>query len=262
MARVLANRLQLIISDLIGPEQNYGVNGRSIQENFHLVPKILERLKDDTEAALINLDQSKASGRVDHRFLATILETAGFKSEFRKWISMLYYNPQAVVRVNGKRSEAFAIERSVRQGCPMSSLLYVLVLEPLLRRLRDEKANPALRGVPFDGRVMVKVSVYADDITVFVSCRLDILAAKMAAERYEGVKINFEKSEGLRLGAWRSGVTLPGPSCWRDRPVCILGVGFRPDFQLERNWSDVRCYGFPPVFLIFRDMDGVLCVGY
>ena len=53
---------------LIGPEQNYAVKGRSIQDNLHLVREILEGLKDDTEAMLINLDQSKAFDRVDHRF--------------------------------------------------------------------------------------------------------------------------------------------------------------------------------------------------
>ena len=57
LARVLANRLQLVISDLIGPEQNYAVKGRSIQDNLHLVREIIEGIKDDTETALINLDR-------------------------------------------------------------------------------------------------------------------------------------------------------------------------------------------------------------
>ena len=109
LARVLANRLQLVISDLIGPEQNYTVKGRPIHDNLDLVRKILEGIEDDTEAALINLDQSKAFDRVDHRFLA-----AGFEPEFRKWISMMYHNSQAVVLVNGRRSRAFAISRLVR----------------------------------------------------------------------------------------------------------------------------------------------------
>ena len=134
MAWVLANRLQLVISDLIGPEQNYAVKGRSIWDNLHLVRQILEGIKDDTKAALINLDHSKAFNRVDHRFLAAVLEIAGFQPEFRKWVSILYHNPQAVVQVNGRCSGAFAIERSVRQGCPLSPLLYVLALEPLLER--------------------------------------------------------------------------------------------------------------------------------
>ena len=101
-------------------------------------------IKDGTEAALINLNQSKAFDRFDHRFLASVLETAGCKSEFCRWISMMYHNPQRVVQVNEKRSEVFVLERSVRQDCSMS-LLYVLALEPLPRRLRHEGANLALR---------------------------------------------------------------------------------------------------------------------
>ena len=91
---------------------------------------------------------------------------------------MMYHIPHAVVQVNGRRSGAFAIERSVRQGCPLSPLLYVLALEPLLRRLRDEGTSPALRGVPFAGRLTARVSTFADDIIVFVSRRLDIEAVK------------------------------------------------------------------------------------
>ena len=84
LARVLANRLQLVISDLVGPEQNCTVKGRSILDNLHLVRQILEGIKDDSKATLINLDQSKAFDRVYHRFFAVLLETAGFKPEFRK----------------------------------------------------------------------------------------------------------------------------------------------------------------------------------
>ena len=92
LVRVLANCLQLVINDLIGPKQNYTEKGRSIQEKLNLVREILEGLKDDTEAALIHLDQSKAFERAEHRFL----ETTGFEPEFRKSISMLYHNPQTV----------------------------------------------------------------------------------------------------------------------------------------------------------------------
>ena len=130
LARVLANRLQLVISDLIGLEQTFAVKGRSIQDNLHLICEVLEGIKDDTEAALISLDQSKVFDRVDHRFLASVLETAGYKPEFCRWISMMYYNPQAVVQVNGRRSGVIAIERSVGQGCPLSPLLYVLAMDP------------------------------------------------------------------------------------------------------------------------------------
>ena len=243
LARVLANRLQLVISDLIGPEQTYVAKGRSIQDNLHLIRKVLEVIEDGAEAALISLDQSKAFDRVDHRFLATVLETAGFQTEFHRWISMMYYNPQAVVQVNGRRSEAFAIERLIRQTCPLSPLLYVLSLELLLRGLREKETNPALRGVLFTGSLRGTVSAFADDITVFVSRRLDIKAVKKAVGEYEriaGAKVNFDKSEGLRFGAWRGSDTLPGLFRWNDGPIRIFGVWFWPDRQLERNCSEVQ----------------------
>ena len=131
LARVLATLLQLVVSDLIGPEQTYAVKGRSIQDYLHLIHEVLEGIEYGTEVALISLDQSKAFDRVDHRFLATVLETARFQPEFRRWISKMYHSPQAVVQVNGRRSRAFAIECSVRQGCSLSPLLYVRSLEPV-----------------------------------------------------------------------------------------------------------------------------------
>ena len=72
--------------------------------------------------------------------------------------------------------------------------------------------------------VRMNVSVYANDNTVFISRWSDIKAVKKVVKTYEevaGAKINFDKSEGLRLGAWRGSVPLPGL------------------FQLERNWLEV-----------------------
>ena len=109
-----------------------------------------------------------------------------------------------------------------------SPLLYVLALESLLRRLRDKGTSPSLRVVPFAGPLTARVFAFADDITVFVSCRLDIKAVKEAVVEYEriaGAKVNFDKSKGLWLGVWRGSNTLPGPFRWSDGPVRILGVG-------------------------------------
>ena len=79
LARVLANRLLVVISDLISIEQTYAVKGRSIQDNLHLIREVLKGIEDNTEVALISLDQSKAFDRVDHRFLASVSGTAGFQ---------------------------------------------------------------------------------------------------------------------------------------------------------------------------------------
>ncbi|CAE1328542.1 unnamed protein product [Acanthosepion pharaonis] len=236
LAKILANRLQLVLSSLIGPEQTCAVKGRTIQDNIHMARLILEQV--DSEAALINLDQSKTFDRVDHRFLEAVLSEAGFGADFRSWIRLLYATPGALVELNGVRSKPFVLSRSIRQGCPLSPLLYVLALEPFLRKL---KANPVLRGISLPGAsTSARYSSYADDVSVLVSSRAEINEVSKQISGYEmvtGAKINRDKSVGLRLGAWK-GVSLPGPFLWTDGPIKILGVWFGPG--VEMNWSEVQ----------------------
>ena len=237
LAKILANRLQGVLGSLIGPEQTSAVKGRTIQDNLHLVRTIVEKVAGN--AAMIKLDQSKAFDRVDHRFMESILNTAGFGQDFRAWIQLLYATPSSMVEVNGVRSKPFRLSRSVRQGCPLSPMLYVLALEPFLRRV---KANPVLRGITLPGTINpVTHTAYVDDVTMFVTNNAEILEVDKEIREYEkvaGAKINSRKSEGLRLGSWR-GVPLPGPFRWTDGPWEILGVYFGPGVLLEKNWSEV-----------------------
>ena len=148
-----------------------------------------------------------------------------------------------MVQVNGKHLGSFTIKLSVRQSCFLSPLLYIVALEPLLCRLRNEKANPALIGVPFFGCVQARVSALANAITVFMSHRSDIEAVKKALTRHKqmtGAKVNFDTSENLRLGTWRGGFPLPEPFRWSEGPVRIFGVWFGSDLQREQNWLKVQ----------------------
>ena len=135
------------------------------------------------------------------------------------------------MHVNGRRSRVFAIKRSVRQGCSLSPFVYVLALEPLLCRLRDRTTNPALRGVPFPGPLMARVSTFADDITVFVSRRLDIKAVKKAVSEYEriaGAKVNDSVLGGVAI-------LFQGPSTGVTDPSASSGCGSGP----TSNWSEI-----------------------
>ena len=89
-----------------------------IQNNLHLVREIIEEIEDDNRAVLINLYQSKSFDRVNYSFLEVLLATPEFEPEFNRWISILFHNPTAVLKMNGKHSGCFEIEQSVRQGCP------------------------------------------------------------------------------------------------------------------------------------------------
>ena len=208
------------------------MKGRTIQDSLHLVRTIVEKVNGN--AALINLDRSKAFDRVDHAFLEAVLSAAGFGLHFRSWIRLLYASPGVMVEVNGVRSEPFTLTRLIRQGCPLSPLLYILALQPFLRKL---KANPALRGLTLPGASEVaRYTAYADVVSVLITSSAEVEEVSKEIGRYEavtGAKINREKSVGLRLGS------LKGPFIWKDDPCKILGVWFGPDLQLEKNWSEV-----------------------
>ena len=165
------------------------------------------------------------------------MSAAGFGLHFRSWIRLPYASPGVMVEVNVVRSEPFILTRSIRQGCPLSPMLYILALEPFLRKL---KANPSLRGLTLPGASeAARYTAYADDVSALVTSSGEVEEVSKEIGRYEavtGAKINREKSVGLRLGSLK-GCALPGPFIWEDGPCKILGVWFGPDLQLEKNWS-------------------------
>ena len=71
--------------------------------------------------------------------------------------------------------------------------------------------------------------MFTNDITALVARHFETEAVKKIVARYKqiaGAKINFDKSEGLHLGVWSSGVSLSELFCWSDRPIHILEVWF------------------------------------
>ena len=119
-------------------------------------------------AAILSLYQEKAFDRVDWSFVFSTLSKMGFRDSFIKWIRLLYRNPRCSVMVNGHISPFFFPSRGVRQGCPLSPLLYVLSMEVLACNVR---ASPVIQGVTLPGlsTPLPVLSLYADDVSVIVS---------------------------------------------------------------------------------------------
>ena len=106
----------------------------------------------------------KAFDGVNWRFMFKTLQKFGFGNDFVQWVKLLYKGAESMVKVNGFLSEPIRLQRGVRQGGPLSSLLYVLVAEVLAISVRSEKQ---IKGIPL-GEIMHKISQYADDASVTV----------------------------------------------------------------------------------------------
>ena len=166
---------------------------------MHLLREILEGIENDTEAVLINLHQSKA-------YVESII---GFWWLF--WRSLdLNRVPQMARHFVPISYGSASSERLVLQSCPLSLLIYVIAFKPLLCGLRNEKAKPVLCRIVLPRCHRMKISTYADDVTVFVSCHFDIITVQKAAKhkKVSRAKINLEKSEGCGCG-WKSDASLP-----------------------------------------------------
>ncbi len=143
---------------------------------------------------LISSDQEKAFDCVDHEFLMRTLTKFDFGPSFCGWVS-LFYNVFPVLFVMVSLSERVSLGRGVRQGCPLSPLLYVLVSEVLSTQIRNCKEIEGFR-LPRAGGLQFIISQYPDDATNF--CHL--LAIVHKYERGSGAKLNSTKSEAMWLG--------------------------------------------------------------
>ncbi len=112
------------------------------------------------------IDQERAFDQISHNFIIKMLNKYGFGKNFIKWIKILYTDITSKVKVNGYHTNDFNIERGVRQGCPLSALLYVLCLEVLSTNIRTD---PGIQGVKLNDNIVHKETTYADDMTIFTN---------------------------------------------------------------------------------------------
>ncbi len=186
LAKVLTNRLKLVLSTVVSPCQTCGVPGRFSGEHVRLLQDIVNFSNtNNVGAAILSLDQEKAFDRVDWSFMLKVLERMNFGPSFRSWVQLLYSSIFSRVLVNGYTSEAFRVTHGVGQGCLLSPLLYILVAETIFSAIKKRSL------VQSDQAMTALFSLF---------------------ERYErasGAKLNVTNSHGLLLGSWKDCVVLP-----------------------------------------------------
>ena len=108
---------------------------------------------------IILLDQEKAYDRVSWEYLKNTLMKYGFKGRFLHLIQQIYSKMMSTITVNGTTSHRFNMNNGLKQGCPLSPLLYNLCIEPLIRKIEKE-----LTGIEINNEKRFKNMAYADDI--------------------------------------------------------------------------------------------------
>ena len=143
---------------------------------------------------IISIVAEKAFDKVQHPFMIKTLAKVGIEGTFLNIIKAIYDKPTANTILNGEKLKAFSLKSGTRQGCPLSPLLFNIVLEVLATAIRQTKE---IKGIHI-GREEIKLSLYADDMTLFVENPKDstpkLLELINKFSKVAGYKINIQKS--------------------------------------------------------------------
>uniref|UniRef100_A0A670ILN7 Reverse transcriptase domain-containing protein n=1 Tax=Podarcis muralis TaxID=64176 RepID=A0A670ILN7_PODMU len=198
-ADIMASRLKKCLINLIHKDQAGFLPNRLLKDNVRHVINIIEYLeiKNEVPAALIFIDAEKAFDNVSWAFLLNAIGKAGIEGEFLKGIQAIYSNQSAKLVINNNLTSTFKIEKGTRQGCPLSPLLFIMVLETLANKIRSK---PEIQGIK-TGSKEYKLKAYADDLILSLGePQGSIAKALETLEEYgklSGFKLNKSKTKML-----------------------------------------------------------------
>ena len=202
-SKTFAKRLEPILPELIQCGQNAYVKGRSIFDAVRTIDDILDYTRHTKMSGiLVAIDFEKAFDSLDHVYLVKVLNAFNFGPSFIQWIRTLYSNISSCIINNGFTSDYFAVGRGVRQGDPLSPLLFILGLEILACSIRE---NDKIQGIQIDNSE-VTLTLFADDLTCFLRNRSSYDCLRDCLSKFSecsGLKVNEEKTELFRHTEFR-----------------------------------------------------------
>lgn len=253
LSKIMAIKLAAVAPDIVHETQAGFVPGRKLHNHTQLARMMMSWAETkEVNGAIVALDQEKAYDKIDHEYLWAVLERFGIPETFINIIKTLYAHAETSVVINGVTSAKYRIYRGVRQGDPLSCLLFDLVIEPLSAMIRSS----TLRGFEIPGAMAaLKATLFADDTTVYLADNddfqtlQDILDTWCSAAK---ARFNIKKTEIIPLGTpgYRTEMaeTYAATGRWRNYPqgihvaregeaVRILGAFFGNGVAQPEVWT-------------------------
>jgi hypothetical protein len=113
---------------------------------------------------IISIDAEKAFDKIQHHFMIKALRKLGIEGMYLNIVKTIYDKPTANIIRNGEKLKPFPLKSGTRQGCPLSPLLFNIVLEFLARAISQEEE---IKGMQL-GNETVKISLFADDMILYL----------------------------------------------------------------------------------------------
>ena len=209
VAKCIAMALSAFMDDWIGDHQKAYIKGRRIEVNIAIISILLQQSqkldRDDLKfLMMLEVDFKSAFDTVDHEYIKALLLAIGVGEKMRKIIMLIVGTLEAQVIINSELSESFGIRRGVPQGCSLSGILFILVLECLFNKAMSDPQTFGKGVALLEGsEELVGDITFADDVNILRTNPDHIQAWWMLLQEF-----NFPS--GLALSLPKSGINLLG----------------------------------------------------
>ena len=248
LAKCLAARLSNVISSIISEDQVGYIKGRNIANLIRNIDDVTEHLRlTDRPGLILALDFQKAFDTISKDYLLLAFKRFGFGETFIRWVQTLFTDSNSCIQYNGWLSEEFNIKCGVRQGCPFSPLAFIIGIELLAISLRQ---STDIKGVEISSETplnflskIIKVLLYADDVTLFLRDKNDISVVMKILDRFtkvSGLTINKSKTQAMWIGSNRCKTDGGFGFTWVNT-IKILGIFFSnlsSASEIDMNWLE------------------------
>ncbi|XP_059629642.1 uncharacterized protein LOC132272526 [Cornus florida] len=192
ISKILANRLSSVLPNLIGPEQSAFIKGRRLHDNFWLISDLVKNFgrKNGDPTVALKIDLKKAYDSVDWGFLQKVLLSFGFSEKWISWVMECTSIANFSILCNGVPTGFFSASKGLRQGCPLSPLLFAFVTEyfsNLIVKAIEEGKIKRCKAVLKTG-LSISHAFYTDDLVMVV--KADVSTLKGVEEVLQRFKIS------------------------------------------------------------------------